>query len=86
MGDLSLEGLKNKIRYDTKQRSDSVEITAYLPPGFTMREYTRVFFLKDAGTGPNALQEFLIMQQNAMFVDLVARIPANRMQRLIARD
>jgi hypothetical protein len=60
-----------KITYDTVTRGGVVTITAHLPAGFTMREYSRVFQLKDAGED---LRSFLLKQQDEMFADLVRRL------------
>lgn len=63
-----------KVTYDVSTSGTSAILTAKLPAGFTMREYTRIFDLRHAKELGMSEQEYIYNQQEEMRKDLMARM------------
>jgi hypothetical protein len=60
-----------EVRYETTTVGDMVTVKAFLPEGFTMREFTLMFNLKDVRETDNFDQYI----KDLMFAKLIERIP-----------
>lgn len=69
--DLSVIG---KVTYDVKVYGTQATIIAHLPLGFKMREYTRVYNIKDATDLKMSAEEYILFQKDEMYKDLLARM------------
>lgn len=59
-----------KVRYETTQEGDFVTVLCHLPSGFTMREFTFMFNMKDA----KEIKDFDKYIRDLMFSKLTERI------------
>jgi hypothetical protein len=74
----SLDDLFKNIRYDVEKKLDQVTITANLPLGFTMRQFTRIYHLRDAADFKLTEGEYIELQKREMLKDLLQRIHKER--------
>jgi hypothetical protein len=63
-----------KITYDVKYVGSSIWITAHLPAGFTMPEFTKVYNLDDAKDYDITPEAYIERMKERMFEDLLKRI------------
>lgn len=74
----SLEDLFNGIRYEVIKTIDKVTITAYLPLGFSMPTFTRVYHLHDAKDLAMTETDYIELQKREMLKDLLERVKKER--------
>lgn len=72
------ENLFNKIKYDVTRSMGRIKIRATLPKGFSMTEFTRIYFLKDAADYNMSDEEYIEVQKREMMKDLIQRIKIER--------
>lgn len=70
----SVEQTWQKIQFDVTTFGDRVTIKATLPEGFSQREFTRIYHLRDALDFGMSSQEWIEYQKEQMFQDLIKRI------------
>lgn len=64
----------NKVIYDVHTTGTQCTVKATLPPGFTMREFTRVFDLRHAPSLDMTEEEYILWNQEQLKQQLMARI------------
>lgn len=72
----TVEETWSKIDFDVSTFGDKVTIKATLPEGFSQREFTRIYHLRDAADFGMNSQQWIEYQKEQMFQDLIKRIKA----------
>jgi len=70
----SLENTWRKIEFAVTTFGDRVTIKATLPEGFSQREFTKIYHLRDAQDFGMTSQQWIEYQKEQMFQDLIKRI------------
>lgn len=65
---------ERKITYDVTNKGGTVVILCHLPKGFKMREYTRMYFTKDAKDYGMTEEQYILWQKEELLKDLFARM------------
>lgn len=74
----SLEDLFNGVRYEVNKTIDKVTITAFLPLGFSMPTFTRIYHLHDAKDFAMTEADYIELQKREMLKDLLERVKKER--------
>jgi len=69
-----LEPYWQKVTYTVETSGQQAKVTAHLPKGFTMREFTRIFNLRHAPELKMTEAEYIIFQQGELLKDLMNRV------------
>lgn len=69
-----IEPYWKKVTYTVETAGQNCSVTAHLPEGFTMREFTRVFSLRHAPSLNMTDEEYILFQQSELMKDLMNRI------------
>lgn len=67
-----------KVRFEVQTHGTMAIVKAFLPPGFTMREYTRMYDLRHAKEMGMTDKEYAEYQHGKLKEDLMARIPSDK--------
>lgn len=73
-----VEDLFSQIRFSVLKSYDKVTVKASLPPGFSMREFTRIYHLRDAEDFGISEEQYIEHQKKEMLKDLLQRIKTER--------
>jgi len=83
-GNHDLSEYWQRVTYTVENRNGYVSITAHLPPGFSMPEFTRMYKLENAKTYGLSEWEYVELQQKEMFNDLIRRLPVADQAKLLS--